>query len=169
VIPPIGASALGGNAVDVEARLQETLRLYMYLAVGAFVAGFVATYCWKLTGERQAAQYRQHFLKAILRQDVAWHDARATAGLAAMFAESTQLVEEGLGVRLAEGLRFLGTGIAGVAVALSFQWNVALVLLALSPLAIAAASTLNRVNALTAKRTQAAFAIAGAAAAERIE
>jgi ABC-type multidrug transport system fused ATPase/permease subunit len=77
-------------------------------ARAGFGSGFIATYCWRWTGERQSATYRKRFLRAIMRQDVGWHDARATTGLAATFAEATQLVEIGLGTKLSEGLRFIG-------------------------------------------------------------
>lgn len=36
--------------------------------------------CWNITGERQAAQIRYLYLKAILRQDVAFFDIETRTG-----------------------------------------------------------------------------------------
>lgn len=166
VIDTLGSSALGGPSADVATNLRAPILNFVYIAVAAFGTGFLATYCWRCTGERQAAAYRKAFLRSIMRQDVGWHDARATRGLAASFAEATQLVETGLGNKLSEGLRFVGQALGGLSVAFYFQWDVALVLLAVSPLSIGAARFLNTVNGRTDRATQAAFADAGAVCAE---
>jgi ABC-type multidrug transport system fused ATPase/permease subunit len=167
VIDTVGGAALSpGGSGSVAENLQSPITNFLYLACGCFGSGFIATFCWRATGERQAAIYRKHYLKAIMRQDVGWHDARATTGLASTFAEATQLVETGLGTKLSEGLRFVGQFLGGVGVAFYFQWDLALVLLAISPMSVGAASFLNRVNGQVDRKMQEAFGSAGAACAE---
>ncbi|KAK7381341.1 hypothetical protein VNO78_33965 [Psophocarpus tetragonolobus] len=50
----------------------------LYLAGGSFVASFLEGYCWTRTGERQAARMRVRYLKAVLRQEVAYFDLHVT-------------------------------------------------------------------------------------------
>ncbi|OIW22050.1 hypothetical protein TanjilG_31818 [Lupinus angustifolius] len=56
------------NAVDL-----------LYLALGSFIACFLEGYCWTRTGERQAARMRVRYLKAVLRQEVAYFDLHVTS------------------------------------------------------------------------------------------
>ncbi|KAK4281052.1 hypothetical protein QN277_012592 [Acacia crassicarpa] len=51
----------------------------LYLAAGSFFACFLEGYCWTRTGERQAARMRARYLKAVLRQDVAYFDLHVTS------------------------------------------------------------------------------------------
>lgn len=166
IIDTIGDAALSGETGSVADQLRAPIFAFVYIAIASFFAGFTATFCWRWTGERQAATYRKAYLRAIMRQDVAWHDARATRGLAAAFAESTQLVELGVGTKLSEGLRFVGQALGGVGVAFYFQWDLTLVLLAVSPLSVGAARFLNLINGQTDRTMQAAFSDAGAVCAE---
>ncbi|KAL4293380.1 hypothetical protein AHAS_Ahas18G0122300 [Arachis hypogaea] len=51
----------------------------LYLACGSFVACFLEGYCWTRTGERQATRMRGRYLKAVLRQEVAYFDLHVTS------------------------------------------------------------------------------------------
>ncbi|KAK1372866.1 hypothetical protein POM88_029059 [Heracleum sosnowskyi] len=53
---------------------------YVYLALGSGIAAFSQVACWNITRERQAAQIRYLYLKAILRQDVAFFDIGTRTG-----------------------------------------------------------------------------------------
>ncbi|KAJ0704244.1 putative ABC-type xenobiotic transporter [Helianthus annuus] len=50
-----------------------------YLAVGKWVACFLEGYCWSRTSERQASRLRLTYLKAVLRQEVAYFDLNVTS------------------------------------------------------------------------------------------
>ncbi|KAK1401989.1 hypothetical protein POM88_001594 [Heracleum sosnowskyi] len=53
---------------------------YVYLALGSGIAAFSQVACWNITEEIQAAQIRYLYLKAILRQDVAFFDIGTRTG-----------------------------------------------------------------------------------------
>ncbi|AES74620.1 ABC transporter transmembrane region protein [Medicago truncatula] len=53
--------------------------LFLYLACASFVACFLEGYCWTRTDERQAARMRVRYLKAVLRQEVAYFDLHVTS------------------------------------------------------------------------------------------
>ncbi|KAJ9551428.1 hypothetical protein OSB04_015473 [Centaurea solstitialis] len=50
-----------------------------YLAIGIWVACFLEGYCWARTAERQASRLRSTYLKAVLRQEVAYFDQNSTS------------------------------------------------------------------------------------------
>ncbi|KAJ1623399.1 P-loop containing nucleoside triphosphate hydrolase protein [Pavlovales sp. CCMP2436] len=166
VIDTLGNSQIQGTTATAQSDLRGTLIAFIYVGVGAFVAGFVSVYCFKVTGERQVAEYRRAYLRAILRQDVGWHDARATSGLASAFAESTSVVQAGIGTKLSEGLRFLGQGIGGLFVSFYFSWQIALLMVAFSPIMMGSSALLVTVVTSTTRRISEAFASAGAVCAE---
>ncbi|CAK8533573.1 unnamed protein product [Lathyrus sativus] len=60
-------------------KINENAVSLLYLACAAFVACFLEGYCWTRTGERQAARMRSRYLRAVLRQEVAYFDVHVTS------------------------------------------------------------------------------------------
>ena len=57
--------------------------------------------CWMLTGQRQSARIRAKFLRAILRQDVAFFDTETSTGdVIARMSGDIVLVQEGMGEKV---------------------------------------------------------------------
>lgn len=57
--------------------------------------------CWTITGERQAAKIRALYLKAILRQDIAFFDMEMSAGQAVeRMAGDTFLIQDAIGEKV---------------------------------------------------------------------
>ncbi|KAL5554201.1 hypothetical protein UlMin_041602 [Ulmus minor] len=72
------------NASSLDAgTLQHHINQYavkmLYLCGAIWVACFLEGYCWTRTGERQAARMRVRYLKAVLRQDLAYFNLNTTA------------------------------------------------------------------------------------------
>nr|XP_043634304.1 ABC transporter B family member 15-like [Erigeron canadensis] len=59
-------------------RINKNAEYLCYLAIGKFVACFIEGYCWTRTAERQTSRLRTTYLKAILRQEVAYFDLNVT-------------------------------------------------------------------------------------------
>ncbi|XP_019428490.1 PREDICTED: ABC transporter B family member 15-like [Lupinus angustifolius] len=74
----IGGSSINSGSTFIQKMNQNAVDL-LYLAIGSFVACFLEGYCWTRTGERQAARMRVRYLKAILRQEVAYFDLHVTS------------------------------------------------------------------------------------------
>ncbi|CAI5536824.1 unnamed protein product [Closterium sp. Naga37s-1] len=75
--------AFGQNSADPSALLVAVTDVsikFVYLAIGAGVAGYIEMACWMTTGERQAARVRRRYLAAVLRQDMAYFDRRLSTG-----------------------------------------------------------------------------------------
>ncbi|KAK7266245.1 hypothetical protein RIF29_18887 [Crotalaria pallida] len=74
----IGGSSYSTGSSFIDKMNQNAVDL-LYLAAGSFVACFLEGYCWTRTGERQAARMRVRYLKAVLRQEVAYFDLHVTS------------------------------------------------------------------------------------------
>ena len=62
----------------------------------AYILAEVA--CWMVTGERQAARIRKMYLKAILRQDIAFFDKETSTGeVIGRMSGDTVLIQDAMG------------------------------------------------------------------------
>lgn len=54
--------------------------------------------CWMITGERQSARIRRLYLKAILRQDIAYFDEKVSTGeVIEKMSSDTLLIHDAIG------------------------------------------------------------------------
>ncbi|MFS8011218.1 putative ABC transporter type 1, transmembrane domain-containing protein [Helianthus anomalus] len=76
-------NSIGGSSsvsADVYIDKINKIAVYLcYLAVVKSVACFLEGYCWSRTSERQASRLRLTYLKAVLRQEVAYFDLNVTS------------------------------------------------------------------------------------------
>ncbi|KAJ0464799.1 putative Type 1 protein exporter [Helianthus annuus] len=78
IMNSIGGSSSVSADVYTDKINKNAVRL-CYLAVGKWVACFLEGYCWSRTSERQASRLRLTYLKAVLRQEVAYFDLNVTS------------------------------------------------------------------------------------------
>lgn len=67
-------------------------------------------------------------MKAILRQDIGWHDKAEEGSLTTRLALDTQLIQDGIGDKLSNALASFTTFIAGFAIAFAYGWKLSLVM-----------------------------------------
>ncbi|XP_021769699.1 ABC transporter B family member 11-like [Chenopodium quinoa] len=60
--------------------ISEVSLKFVYLAIGVAIAAFLQVACWMVTGERQTTRLRKLYVKAILRQDIAFFDKETNTG-----------------------------------------------------------------------------------------
>eukprot|EP00457_Paulinella_chromatophora_P000433 gb/GEZN01000433.1/.p1 GENE.gb/GEZN01000433.1/~~gb/GEZN01000433.1/.p1 ORF type:complete len:1384 (+),score=244.98 gb/GEZN01000433.1/:399-4154(+) len=162
------AGGLGGTGAQLEKTFDRIVIKMMVVGGIAFVGGWLGEAGWSVSGLRQSAKWRQFYLKAILRQDVAWYDTSNPSELSSRIAESTQAVSEGISSKLALGTRYLGQGVCGLGVAFYYSWDLSLVLLALSPIVMFGTWFMTKATTDAARDTADAYAAAGGVAGETI-
>ncbi|CAD6225495.1 unnamed protein product [Miscanthus lutarioriparius] len=98
--------AFGSGTTDgVVHRVVQVIMNFVYLAIGSGVTSTLQVSCWTITGERQAARIRALYLRAILRQDIAFFDMEMSAGQAVeRMAGDTFLIQDAIGEKLLTGL-----------------------------------------------------------------
>lgn len=133
-----------------------------------FVCAWIGEAGWKVSGLRQSAMWRKTYLSAILRQDITWFDTNNPGELSSKIAESTQLIEEGIGSKLSLGSRMLMQGVVGMVLAFYYAWDMALVLMAISPVAIFGAWFFSHSATTASGEMSKAYAMAGGTANESL-
>ncbi len=71
---------------------------------------------------------RQRYVKAILRQDIGWHDKAEEGSLTTRIALDTQLVQDGMGEKLGIAITAMSGFIAGIIIAFANGWKLSLVM-----------------------------------------
>ncbi|EFA76459.1 ABC transporter B family protein [Heterostelium album PN500] len=141
---------------------------FVYIGIGMFVACYLEVTCWSVAGERQSVRCRKQYLKAILRQEIGWYDVTKSSELATRIASDTQLFQEAIGEKVGNFLHFTSTFISGFIVGLVNGWQLALVILAITPLLAACGAFMTKMMTELTKKGQDAYAKAGAVAEEKI-
>lgn len=106
---------------------------FVYLAIGLFACTFTYLYIWVYTGEVNSKRIREYYLKAVLRQDVAYFDDVGAGEVATRIQTDTHLVQQGISEKVALAVTFVGAFITGYVIAYARSWRLALALTSVLP------------------------------------
>jgi hypothetical protein len=143
---------------------------YLFIGLGGglwlttFLYAGTADYC----KERMTARWKMAYLKAIVRQDVGWYDTNNPEELSTRIGESIKNIEEGMASKLFLGVEMVGMGIAGVVLTGWYRWDMAIIVIATSPIIMGAGALLTNVQTTSTKKIQDAYAEAGGIAGEQL-
>jgi len=139
-----------------------------YMGIGILFAQGGAQIACVVAKERQIAEWKKEYLKAILRQDVGWYDCNNPQELSTRMGESIVLIEKALAPGTFFACNALGMGIAGTIIAFVYLWDLTLVVMALSPILLGAVYLMTTVQQKTTKAVQDAYAAAGGVSSETL-
>ncbi|KAI0192134.1 multidrug resistance protein 1, 2, 3 [Astrocystis sublimbata] len=106
-----------------------TFTLYwVYLSVAIFVLIYVATVGFYYVGERTARALRNAYLKAIIRQNMAFFDTHEPGEVSTRIMSDMTHVQEGITSKVSMALTAVASFGASFVIALIVQWKTALVL-----------------------------------------
>ena len=136
-------SVLDGAMVGTES-MMSMLMILIYIGIALFVCDSIAISSVNYVCASQMLKYKQAYLKAVLRQDVAWYDVSKPEELSTAFAEAMVKVQKGL---KAQNMICIGMGMGFGSVVIAFyptlgQPAVAGVTLLTVPLLMIAASVM---------------------------
>ncbi|KAH0586250.1 Leptomycin B resistance protein pmd1 [Termitomyces sp. J132] len=104
-----------------------------YIGVGMFVCTYIYMYVWVYTGEINAKRIREKYLKAVLRQDIAFFDNVGAGEVATRIQTDTHLVQQGISEKVALVVNFTAAFITGFILAYIRNWRLALALSSMLP------------------------------------
>ncbi|CAK8533613.1 unnamed protein product [Lathyrus sativus] len=109
--------------------INENAVAVLYVACASFVACFLEGYCWTRTGERQAARMRARYIKAVLRQEVAYFDLHVTSTSEVITSVSTDslVIQDVLSDKVPDFLKNVSQFIGSYIVAFISSWRLTLV------------------------------------------
>ncbi|KXS12912.1 P-loop containing nucleoside triphosphate hydrolase protein [Gonapodya prolifera JEL478] len=143
----------------------------MYTAIGcvAFVTAYLQYSCLIVSAERQLRRMREEYFRAVLRQEIGWHEtSNSTGGLTSRLQVDTTLIRNGMAEKFGVVAQSVAQFLTGVAVAYTRGWKMSLVLTATFPLLIAIGHTMGVGLARAAMKQQEALANASAVAEQSI-
>ncbi|EAY74408.1 hypothetical protein OsI_02296 [Oryza sativa Indica Group] len=147
---------------DVVARVTKVIMNFIYLGVGAGLVSALQVSCWTITGERQAARIRALYLKAILRQDIAFFDKEMNTGqLVERMSGDAFLIQDAIGEKAGKCIQLLSTFFGGFIIAFVRGWLLALVMLSSIPPVAVAGAIMSRLMVKLTIRMQAKYGDAG--------
>jgi ATP-binding cassette subfamily B (MDR/TAP) protein 1 len=115
-----------------------------------------------ITGERQAARIRSNYLKAILRQDIAFFDKETSTGeVIGRMAGDTVLIQEAIGEKVGKFQQLVSTFLGGFVVAFIRGWKLTLVMLAVLPALVLATTIMAKLLSRLSSEGQRCYAEAG--------
>ncbi|WVW81061.1 hypothetical protein I302_103052 [Kwoniella bestiolae CBS 10118] len=149
IIQQIGSSSGLGLGPDQLAQLQaakDDLKtqsghnaLYlMAIGLGIFLTTWVYMFIWNVTGELNSKRIREKYLRAVLRQEIAYFDDLGAGEVATRIQTDCHLVQEGTSEKIALIAQFLGSFVAGFALAFARSWRLALACSSIFPVIIIA-------------------------------
>ncbi|TMW60939.1 hypothetical protein Poli38472_000981 [Pythium oligandrum] len=100
------------------------------------LVGVATVVCWSFTASRQAKRIRSAYVSAILSKEMGWFDVNDPMQLATRVAESSVVIQDGIGSKLSDVLNATAMLAFGIVVALVKGWKLALILMAFIPKAL---------------------------------
>lgn len=112
---------------DFEAQLVTNVVYFVYVGLAEFVTVYISTVGFIYTGERIAQRLRAEYLKAVLRQNVAYFDNLGAGEITTRITADTNLVQDGISQKVALTLTAVATFVTGFVIAYVKFWKLALI------------------------------------------
>ena len=161
------AETLPGKSVIGE-QMDKMLFTFVYIGVGMGLGKGLYIASVQYVCSSQMLKYKMAFLKAVLRQDVAWYDTSSPEELTTRFEEAMVKVQKGLSAPAFMFFEGLGYGLGSLVMAFVYEPVVAGITIAAVPLLIIPASLMMYLVEHGAKIVSSAYGKAGGIATEAL-
>ncbi|ETW04341.1 hypothetical protein H310_04637 [Aphanomyces invadans] len=141
---------------------------FVWVGLGVMVCGFGQVACWSITASRQGKRIKQEYIQAILRQEIGWFDVNNPMELATKVADTTLIIQDGIGRKVGDGINFMSMGIGGITIGVIKGWKLALALLGFTPLIALTAFLMVKTLSTAVQASVTAYGAAGGVAEESL-
>ncbi|KAH8822799.1 ste6-like protein [Flagelloscypha sp. PMI_526] len=139
-----------------------------YIGIGMFVCSYIYMMVWGWTSEVQSKRLREAYLRATLRQDIAYFDNVGGGEIATRIQTDTALVQKGNGEKVALSVMTGSAFLAGYIIAYSQEWRLALALTSVLPVIMISGTLMNKAVGKNIMKALGFIAEAGSIAEEVI-
>lgn len=105
---------------------------YVYLGIAEFVFVYIATVGFYHSGERIIRKLRRTYLRAIIRQNMAFFDTLSAGEVTTHITSDMNVIQEGITSKISLMLTALATFLSSVVISFIEYWRLALILLSTS-------------------------------------
>ncbi|EIW59664.1 multidrug resistance protein 1 [Trametes versicolor FP-101664 SS1] len=138
------AASLPGSAAAFKTSAALNASYLVYIGIGMFVCTYTYMVIWVYTGEVNAKRIRERYLRAILRQDIAYFDNVGAGEVATRIQTDTHLVQQGISEKVALCVNFLAAFVTGFVLAYVRSWRLALAMSSILPCIAIAGGVMNK-------------------------
>ncbi|GAA6011936.1 hypothetical protein JCM10207_003434 [Rhodosporidiobolus poonsookiae] len=160
-------AALSAARNHLFSEVNKDVLVLVYIGIGTFFATWVYMATWIYTGECATRRIREAYLKAALRQNVAFFDKLGPGELTTRIETDTHLIQEGISDKIAISVQFISIFIAGFVIAIIRNWRLALAISSIVPCIAIAGGVMNKFMSKY-KLSQLAETARGATLAEEV-
>lgn len=114
------------------------------IGIGMFLCTYVYMTVWTYTGEVNAKRIREQYLRAILRQEIAYFDDVGAGEVATRIQTDTHLVQQGISEKVPIVVSFICSFITGFVLAYARSWRLALALTSILPCIAITGAVMNK-------------------------
>ncbi|KAL9621580.1 MAG: hypothetical protein Q9160_003972 [Pyrenula sp. 1 TL-2023] len=123
-----GISLGSFSSIDSFTSQLSTYVLYfVYLAIGEFFTVYIANVGFMYTGEHVTQKIREEYLKAILRQNIAFFDKLGAGEVTTRITADTNLIQDGLSEKIALTISGVATFITAFVIGFVKFWKLTLI------------------------------------------
>ncbi|KAH8889353.1 P-loop containing nucleoside triphosphate hydrolase protein [Thozetella sp. PMI_491] len=102
---------------------------FLYLAIGEFVAAYLATVSFIYTGEHISAKIREAYLRSCMKQNIGFFDKLGAGEVTTRITADTNLIQEGISEKVSLTLAAIATFISAFVIGFVSYWKLTLILL----------------------------------------
>eukprot|EP00826_Nyctotherus_ovalis_P054726 TRINITY_DN718_c0_g1_i5.p1 TRINITY_DN718_c0_g1~~TRINITY_DN718_c0_g1_i5.p1 ORF type:complete len:1232 (-),score=388.43 TRINITY_DN718_c0_g1_i5:253-3948(-) len=153
---------------DVLDGVKDRCLLMVYLGVAAFCLSALSQMAWGLTGNRLSVKVRKIYLNSVLKKTVSWFDLNRPQELPTKIVSLITKYQDGIGERVGKVITSFSMGVAGLVIAFVYGWQLALIIVGLSPIMMFAAYLIGIANSLGVAIAKAGYAKCGGYAEEAL-
>ncbi|CAB4376476.1 unnamed protein product [Rhizophagus irregularis] len=117
---------------------------FVYFAIVTFITSYFYMACWIATGERITRRIREQYLRAVLRQDIAYFDKLGAGEVTTRITNDTNLIQDGISEKVSMAFTFLVQFLASFTIAFIINWKMTLVIFVEFPLIMLNGGIFNR-------------------------
>jgi ATP-binding cassette, subfamily B (MDR/TAP), member 1 len=142
--------------------------LYAVMGFQMFLSSFAQTALMSAAAGKQTKRLRELYFKSLLRQPVTFFDSNDQGALATSVMERTLVFQDGVGEKMALGVQFFMSFIAGLIVALYYVWQLALLMMAVVPVMAILIGIMSKFLQSSSEASLNAYALAGSTAQQAL-
>jgi len=122
-----------GNSSQFRNNINHLVLYFVYLFIGRFVIGYVATLCLCIAAARTTNALRKAFLESLLRKEISHFDLQGNGSAATQVTTNGHRINQGIAEKLFSLVMGISLFFSSYIVALAVQWKLALITMSIVP------------------------------------
>ncbi|CAJ0964109.1 unnamed protein product, partial [Mesorhabditis belari] len=141
---------------------------YAVLGLVQFITSYLQIACFETICENVVHRMRLRYLRAVLRQEIAWFDEKQTGNLTSRLTDDLERVREAFGDKFSMLIQNILAFVASFIIGFCYNWKMTLIMMAFVPPIVLVGAWCARFQANRAQIEQERYGIAGAIAEQAL-